>query len=216
MHDLDRTQMELEQPEVGEQEASPYELAPRPPLDEVEEMELASELLELQDEAEIEQFLDSLLGRAAAAGRFLCSDDHRILIQQLKDIARKVLPATGRGAGQWVAPDIGWGAGALFVSQASAVLGLELEGLSAEDSEFELARQFVRLANAAAEEAALAPPGAPPGATAQAALAAAARRYAPGLGQELLAGETEHGGRRRQARTGRWMRRGRTIVLIDV
>ena len=88
--------------------------------------------------------------------------------------------------------------------------------MSAEDSEFEVARQFVRLANAAAEEAALAPPGAPAGATAQAALAAAARRYAPGLGQELLAGETEHGGRRRQARTGRWMRRGRTIVLIDV
>jgi hypothetical protein len=217
MHDLDRTQMEFEQAEFGEQEALPYELESRQPLDEVEEMEFASQLLELQDEAELDQFLGSLLGRAAsAAGQLLRSDAGRALTQQLKDVARKALPVAGRAVGRWAAPGVGGDVGARLAAQAGALLGLELEGLSGEDREFEVARQFVRLAGAAGEEAALAPPGIPPRAAAQAAMAAAAQRYAPGLLQGELDGRREHGRSRRQERSGRWVRRGRTIVLIDV
>jgi hypothetical protein len=223
MHDLDRTQMELEQvefgeqAEFGEQEAWPGELGAWQPLDEVEEMEFASQLLELQDEAELEQFLAGLLSRAAAAaGQFLRSDAGRALTEQLKGVAKKALPIAGRALGQWAAPGIGGDVGGRLGSQVGALLGLELEGLSGEDREFEVARQFVRLAGAAAEEASLAPPGAAANAAARAAMAAAARRYAPGLLQGELDGEGEQGRGRRQARTGRWVRRGRTIVLNDV
>ena len=69
-------------------------------------MEFASQLLEIQDEEELEQFLGSLLGRAAsAAGKLLRSDAGRALTQQLKDVARKALPAAGRAVGRWVAGD---------------------------------------------------------------------------------------------------------------
>jgi hypothetical protein len=215
MHDLDRTQLEVEELDAGEAEAfeAPYEL-PRQPLDEVEEMELATQLLEVQDEAELEQFLGGLLGQAAsAAGRLLRSDTGRALVARLKGVAKKALPVIGRGVGQWAAPGLGPEAGARLASQAGALLGLELEGLSGEDKEFEVARQLVRLAGAAAEEAALEPPRAAPDATAEAAMAAAARRYAPGL---LRGGGSGPAGGGRTGRTGRWVRRGRTIVVIDV
>ena len=61
------------------------------------------------------------------------------------------------------------------------ITGAELEGLSAEDQEFETARYFVRFALEAARTAALAPIGRPPAAVAALAERIAARRYAPGL-----------------------------------
>ena len=81
-------------------------------------------------------------------------------------------------------------------------LGLELEGLSPEDQEFEVARRVVRLAGDAAVKAAAAPPSAPAGKVVNKAIAAAAKKHAPGL-----AGP---GGRR----SGRWIRRGRRIIVL--
>jgi len=61
------------------------------------------------------------------------------------------------------------------------VTGAELEGLSAEDQEFETARAFVRFVMEAGRTAARAPAMLAPAAIAAAALRIAALRHAPGL-----------------------------------
>jgi hypothetical protein len=66
------------------------------------------------------------------------------------------------------------------LAQASRFFDVELEGLSPEDREFEIARRFVLLAVEAAHQAARAPRPQPPHAAARRAAARAARRFAPG------------------------------------
>jgi hypothetical protein len=66
-------------------------------------------------------------------------------------------------------------------SAAGRVFGLELEGLSGEDAEFEIARRFVNFAADAVKNIALAPPRMEPRSAALSAAAAAARAYARGL-----------------------------------
>jgi len=69
------------------------------------------------------------------------------------------------------------------MAAAAQIFGLELEGLSPEDKEFELTRSFVRLAADAVRHAAAAalPPSVPPQAIASRAATEAARHWAPGL-----------------------------------
>jgi hypothetical protein len=80
--------------------------------------------------------------------------------------------------------------------------------MNEEDQEFEVARRFVRLAGASAQNAAAAPPNASPQDVAQAALAAAAQKHAPGLLNTAGAGIN--------GQRGRWVRRGRSIILYGV
>ena len=217
MHDVDRTLLETETigsgaefqefGEFGEVGESGFGLA-EVPLTEVQEMELASELLEVSTEQEFEQFLGNLFRTVGSAAKtFIRSDTGRALGGILKGAARQALPVVGKAVGQWVSPDKG-AAGAKLFSQAGRLFGLELEGLSAEDREFEVAKQFVRFAGAATQQASQAPPAAPPAAVARSAATAAARSYAPGLLPRLQ-------GRSGQMwpRSGRWVRRGRSIVL---
>lgn len=222
MHDIGRTQLEhgqvgeFEGPgefegsefEVGEFE-SPAEL--ESPLGEMQEIELASELLEVSSEQELEQFLGNVFGAVGrAAGNFIRSDTGRALGTILKDslqsAAKQALPVVGRAIGERVGGygDIGARAGAA----AGTLLGLELEGLSGEDREFEIARQLVRFVSAAARRAVAAPAHLPPSAVARLAARSSARIYAPGLLPRLQGRST-----RAWPRGGRWIRRGRTIVL---
>jgi hypothetical protein len=142
----------------------------------------------------------------------------------------------GSAAGNLLLPGVGGMVGGKLASAAGNLLGLELEGLSQEDQEFEAARQVVRFAGAAASQAAQAAPTAPPQQVAQAAAAAAAQQYAPGLlrppvgaGAGLgngpgtgvgtmtgatAAGRPHHNCSHRQ--NGRWIRKGKTIVLLGV
>jgi hypothetical protein len=90
-------------------------------------------------------------------------------------------------------------------------VGLELEGLSQEDREFEAARRFVRFASEAVKNAA-ATDAADPVAAAQSATAAAARRFAPGLlnlRQMAPSFPASH------AASGQWVRQGRNILVLD-
>ena len=181
------------------------------PLSEMQEMELASELLEVASEQDLEQFLGDVFRAAGqAVGNFVRSDTGRalggILKDNLRSAAKQALPVVGRTIG-----DTAGGFGDLGARAGSAVgslLGLELEGLSAEDREFEVARQLVRFAGSAAGQAAVAPPNAPPSAVARKAASRAAQVYAPGLLPRLQGRSTQS-----WPRGGRWIRRGRTIVL---
>jgi hypothetical protein len=107
--------------------------------------------------------------------------------------------------------------GGKLASAAGSMFGLELEGLSYEDQEFEVAKQIVRLGGAAAVNAAQAPASASPQQVAQQALTTAMQQYAPGLIRG--AGQVGQYGRRRRCShqtTGRWVRRGHSILLLGV
>jgi hypothetical protein len=216
-HDIDRTQLEAgaygasefgEAAEIGEEETEAG--LSESPLTEAQEIELASEFLEASNEAELEHFLGNVFKTVGSAvGRFVRSDTGRALGGILKGAARQALPIVGGAVGQWISPRRGRAIGADIANQAGRLFGLELEGLSAEDREFEVARQFVRFAGTAAKQAAVVPPTLPPVAAAQRAAAAAARVYAPGLLRRLQGRST-----RLWPHSGRWVRRGRTIVLF--
>jgi hypothetical protein len=208
MHDLDRTLLETESsaafPHPGELGSAEFE----GPLSEAQEMEFASRLLEVSNDHELEQFLGDVLKTVGGAvGRFASSDTGRAVGGLLKSAVKQALPAAGRAVGSWVSPG-GGDLGSQLATQAGQLLGLELEGLSAEDREFEASRQLVRLASSAAERACHAPPNADPAAVARQAVTTAAREYAPGLLRRLP-------GRSGQVwpRSGRWIRNGQTITL---
>jgi hypothetical protein len=156
----------------GELESSEYEM---------NELELASELLEVAGEDELEQFLGDLVQRAAgAAGTFLRSDTGRQLTGILRNAAKQALPVVGGAIGGAVAPG-GAQWGSRIATAAGDLMGLELEGLSPQEQEFELARGIVRLASGAGRLAAAAPRSMPGRVIAQRSAVAAARRHAPGL-----------------------------------
>jgi uncharacterized protein (DUF697 family) len=152
------------------------------PLGEAEESELAAELLEVSDEAELEQFLGKLIkGVADKAGKFLKSGTGRALGGILKNVAKAALPIAGSALGSLVAPGLGTAIGGQLGSMASSLLGEELEQFDQPEREFETARRVVRFSAAAARNAAFSRPEGDAQAAGRAAALAAARRYAPGL-----------------------------------
>lgn len=185
-------------------------------LNEAELMELASELLEIRDEQELDRFLGSLIKKVGRGlGTIVRSPIGRAIGGALKGIAKKALPLAGGALGAWVGGPLGAKLGSGLASMAGSALGLELEGLSQEDREFEASKQFVRFATDAVRNA-LSAPSDNPVAAAQAAVATAAQRYAPGLpSMAATAGPTAGGGVGRGQR-GRWVRQGRNVVVVDV
>ncbi len=203
------------------------------PFSEAEEMELAAELLTVSNEEELEQFLGKLFKRAAG---FIHSPLGQKLMAGLKGVAKKALPVVGGAIGNMIVPGAGGIAGSKFGSAAGNIFGLELEGLSYEDQEFEVAKQIVRLGGAAANHAVEAGETAPPTQAAQTALTTAAQQYAPGLlrnyspqypGSSQYPGSPQYQGTRQYPVTrdhrphrhhrrqrGHWVRRGNTIVLF--
>lgn len=150
------------------------------------EMELATELLNVSNEAELEQFLGGLIKKAAGAVKsFANSSAGRAVGGFLKSAAKKALPIVGRVAGTYFGGPLGGQIGSQLGSAASNLFELELEGLSNEDKEFELSRAYVRFANAAVKQAVQSGRnprfrGNPLG-IAKNAVVSAARRHAPGL-----------------------------------
>lgn len=229
MHDMDRTQHEYQyegngfetgeygamgEGEYGEGEGEYYSEA-EGIFNEADEMELAAELLEVTNEAELDQFIGKLLKRASrAVGGALKSPLGRMLGGAFKSVAGKALPILGGALGSMVAPGIGTMLGGQLGSAAGSMFGLELEGMSGEDQEFEVARRIVRLGGEAVKQAATMPPSANPQATVQAALQAAAQQHAPGL-ISPSAGPQLNGMPRRRNR-GVWMRRGNKLIIYGI
>ncbi len=205
MHDIDRALFEAEAENYGET----YET-----FGEDREQEQVAGLLEVTTEEELDRFLGDLLNTAVSAARnFAGSDAGRAVGGMLKSAAKQALPQLGQLAGDALRP--GGQAGA-FGRKAGEWLGnrletgLQTEGLSAEDREYQTAQAFVRFANETAQEAAAAAGSAPPRAVAQQAAIAAAQRHLPGLLR--LPGPAA--GPPASAAEGRWVRRGHHIVVI--
>lgn len=225
MHDLDRTTLELEDLEAEAYEAGAEgeagesaEWEAESAFEEEEEMELAAELLEVGSEGELDQFLGKLIRKAGrAAGRFIRSPTGRVLGGLLKTAARKALPIAGGTVGTFFGGPAGAAIGSQLASRAGSAFGLELEGLSPEDQEYEVARRFVRFAGAAAANAAQLEPSSPPEEAAQTAVAAAARTHAPGLLRPPARGSSVGPGRGgARGRSGKWFRRGSRIILVGI
>jgi len=180
------------------------------PFSEEEEVALATELLGITSDQELDQFLGKVFRRVArGVGRAIRSPVGRSLIGALRGVARQYLPVAGAALGNVLVPGLGGVVGGKLASAAGRAFGLEVEGLSAEDQEFQVARRYVRLAGDAARRAALASAtGASPQAVVQQALTMAARRHAPGLVGRGIAG--------RRGVSGTWRRQGRVVVLYGV
>lgn len=119
----------------------------------------------------------------------------------------------GSKAGNWAGSRVGnWvgsKAGNLIASTAGRVFNLELETMSPENQELEIARSFVRFANDVTRRASQAVRRNPNIGLAdlgRQVISSSAGQYAPGL----LDGA---GGRRTGAAQGNWVKRGNTIVL---
>jgi hypothetical protein len=173
-------------------------------------MELAAQLLEVTDEQELEQFIGKLFNKVKkVAGAYLPAGVRNSLGGIAKKWAKRLLPI----AGNFIAPGVGGLIGGKLASMATEVFGLELEGLSAEDQEFEVARQYVRLVSDAAQEAASVPPTVPPQVAAKQGMQNSAEKHAPGL----VAKPNGQSPMQRQQRQGQGMtpnaRRNRTRLI---
>jgi len=237
MHDIDRTLMELE-PEAdyefegeSDYETEEYESSDTEAtfeeyessdaeavFDETEEMELAAELLSVSDEAELDQFLGRLLINAfkkIGRKKTRSGKPKYPILKKIGGFARglikKTLPIAGRVVGSIYGGPAGGAIGGAVGSAAPKLLGLELEGLSPEDQEFEVARRVVRLTGEAVKNTALTPPEVDPSTAAKMAFAKAAKKHAPGLLRPIVRPPFMVSGR-----SGRWIRRGRKIVLMGV
>lgn len=228
MHDIDRTQLESN-PALENYEQEQYEYGEFGEYGETEwsgeagifnesqAMELAAELLEVSSEEELDRFLGGLIKKAGqVAGKFIKSPVGQQLGGLLKGAAKQALPMVGSAIGGYFGGSGGAKIGSQVASTAGRIFGLELEGLSHEDQEYEAAKRFVQFAGTAAKNAALSPQVANPKALAQSAVAAAARQLAPGLVRSSSSVAT--GGTcsacGRGAMSGRWVRRGSKIILL--
>jgi len=200
---------EFNQEFLGERNGETFEVSDE--MNEMQELELAHELLSVSNEQELNMFLGKLIRKAGqAVGNFARSSAGKALGGVLKTVAKKALPIAGGALGTFVGGPLGGAIGSKLGSMAGNLFELELEGLSPEDREFEVARAYVRFANAATNQAAhlqRQQPSAAPQAILRTALTQAAQQHAPGLLRQTPA---ERG---RFPASGTWTRRGRTLVI---
>jgi hypothetical protein len=140
---------------------------PRSPLSDADEMELALELLEVRSDAELEQFLGVLFGKAWRGIKSVGSKVIGPLGGLLKTVAKKALPFVATAAGTFFDGPAGGAVAGKLGSLVSQALEAEVAGLAAADRDLEKCRQFVRLAGKAASAAASAPTGINPIAVAE-------------------------------------------------
>jgi uncharacterized protein (DUF697 family) len=225
MHDLDRTlghtRMEAESlfefeeenesnGEPSEADAFPFRSEQDEVFDEAEVNEIAAELLSVSNQQELNDFLGSLIKKAGGAiGKIVKSTIGQHLGSYLKSAAGKALPIAGRVLGNAIAPGVGGKIGGKIGSMAGSMFGLELEGLSAEDVQFEAAKQFVRFGGEATQRALkLAEQGIPVPSATSTAITQAAERYLPGLTRKRASSQEP-----RLPQRGSWERQGSKIVL---
>jgi hypothetical protein len=190
------------------------------PFTEAEEMELALELLEVSSEAELDYFLGKVFKKVGQGLKKIA----RPLGGILKSVAKKALPIVGGALGSFIPiPGVGTMIGRAVGTAASNLFEVELEGMSQEEQELEMARRFVRFAGASARRSARAPSGISPYSAARRGVRMAAQRFAPGLYRRRprrpRGGRPAYGsygpgyGVEPTLINGRWIRRGPTIEI---
>ena len=187
------------------------------PADPHAAMALSAGLLEVADQAELKVFLTDLVASVAATGRSrIAAPLRQALVDALYRVARPIVPIHSAGDNELRfgsnGSNTGSAAGVDLNPRAAHLFGMELEGLSPEDKEYEVAQQFVRFAADTIRHAGAAGGARAPHAVAGAALQQAARRYAPGLLQPASAAPALS---QTRTQSGRWRREGRRIVVFN-
>lgn len=181
------------------------------------EYELAAELLTVGNEAELDQFLGKLISQVGRGlSQFAKSDLGRSLIGGLKSVAKKGLPILGQMAGTFLGGPAGAMIGGKLGNMASNLFEIQGEGMSHEDLEFEMARRYVRFAQAAAQNAvSQANTPAPPKQVVSQAIKQSAAQHIPGLmkPQGYTSPQRTGSGFQGGAPSGTWTRQGNRIVL---
>jgi hypothetical protein len=192
-----------------------------------QEMELAAELLAVSDEQELDQFVGKLFRRVGQAAKgILATPAGQQLKGMLRGTLKQALPLAGRAVGSFFGGSTGGDVGSNVASRAGQLFGLELEGLSPEDQELEVARRVVRMSTGAIRQLARTPRGGNPRQAAASAMSTSMRRYAPGMRRRRRGGGSGSrsgsaygsGGSRSRfgpSSSGRWIRRNGQIVLLD-
>ena len=120
MHDIDQTQQfidgletdELEPEQVGDLEG---------PFTEQEVADIASEMLTVGSEGELEYFLGGLIKKGMKAARkFVKSPTGKAIVGVLRQVAKKALPALASSLGNTLLPGVG---GVIGDKLGSAVAG---------------------------------------------------------------------------------------------
>lgn len=235
MHDIDRTTLDYVQqfPPSQHEAFETMEFGQPGELSEQQEVQFAHELLSVNNEQELEQFLGDFISKAISTVSGIAhSPIGQAIGGVLKGVAKKALPMAGAALGGYIGGPLGAKIGSGLANAAGSAVGLEYEVPETGEAEFEGARQFVRLAADTARNAvAAARTGVDPREAAQAAALAAAKRLAPGLlgattamtpathavGMPATpmapAGIATPGG---PGQSGRWIRRGRHVLLLGV
>jgi len=119
-------------------------------MHEAQNTELAAQLLDVVNEAELEDFLRKLAKKTLRTiGRPLSGAAQDALMGELRRTAERTLPALSVAVGHRTLPSA-----PAATQAASRMFGVELEGMSPEDRDFEIARQFVRFAQSETARAA--------------------------------------------------------------
>lgn len=183
---------------------------------EVIETELATELLSVNNEEEMEEFLGKLFKKVKkAAGKFIQSPTGSLVKNYLKGLAKKTLPIAGTALGGVIGGPLGAKVAGSATQMVGQALGLELEGLSPEDKEFEVARGYVRFAKDAINRAASNPNQRySPGTVARSAMTRAAKRFAPGFLSPRFAEHYRKNIRGRGRTKGTWARRRDGSIVL--
>ena len=217
MHDLDRTlrshepetENDFEQVLFGESDGEFEDEGNA--LSEEEEISLAEEMLAISDDRELDQFLGGLLKKARGA-------IGPVLKRYIKPLAKKLIPLAATAVGGYFGGPIGAKLGGKLGSFATTLFEADFESMDPESQEMEVARSFVRFADAAASNAAKTSSSADPSTAARTAIMRAAKTYAPGLLRPRN-GSAGGGGNiavRCRPNGGRWIRRQGRIVLLGV
>lgn len=184
---------------------------------EVIETELATQLLSVNNEEELEEFLGKLFKKVKKAGaKFLQSPTGNLLKNYLKGLAKKTLPIASTALGGVIGGPLGAKVAGSASQMVGKALGLELEGLSPEDKEFEVAKGYIRFSKDAINRAAgdrnnrYSPRNA-----ARSAMTKAARRHAPGFLSPRFAEHYRKHLRGRGRTHGTWIRRRDGSVVLQ-
>jgi len=214
MHDLDRTSFEVND------EAYPYgqfefesELPGGTygrPFSEAELDELAMELLQVRDEQELDQFLGSLLSKAArAVGKFVRSPAGAALKGILKNAFAAAVPGLGALGVLLPGSDVGAAVGAAIKGE------LEWESGPGDNRNMEAAKKVMDVGGTAAQQVATLPPNAPPQAAVEAMQSSAQQHGIStdgGVSQQTPSGVMAD----TSSASGTWYRRGRTIIVVGL
>ncbi len=111
------------------------------------ELGLAAELLSVGNEQELNQFLGGLVRHIGRSFKKVAGSGFgRMIGGALRSVAKAALPMVGGALGTLIPiPGVGTALGAAAANAAGDALGLEGEGMSSEDRQFEIARRIVRM-----------------------------------------------------------------------